>query len=86
MTNNISNSIITDAFIDEVIQRAAQRLRALSEQTQCADGYLTIQQAADVLHISPSRMYHIKDKYPYKRSGGKSGRILFRKEDLINRK
>ena len=46
--------------------------------------YVTAQEAADILHISRSRLYHIKDRLTHRKGNTPQSQILFRKDTLVD--
>lgn len=47
--------------------------------------YVTPIEAAKILHLSRSRLMHLKHKFPHIKSGDyKQGRVLFLKDKLID--
>ena len=48
------------------------------------NNYITINEAAEILHLSISRVYHLRHKLPHIKCGGtKQARILFIRDKLI---
>jgi len=48
------------------------------------DDYCTVADAARILHLSPSRIYHIRHKLPHVKCGSsKQSRVLFIRDKLI---
>ena len=74
---------LKDKDIDRIVMRLAAKMKQGGTQ-KSRPKMLTAAEAAEVLHISVSRLYHIKDRLPHIKQGEKpQGRLLFFEETLI---
>lgn len=70
------------ATIDAIANRVATIIRkSIMDEKQ--PEMVTVKEAAAILHISPDRMRRIKDRFPYIKAGGHGGRILFKRDTLL---
>ena len=66
------------------LDRLAAKIAVLVKAKEKKVELVTAREAAKILGISRSRMYHIKDRYPYVKTGdAPQSRILFIKERLL---
>lgn len=77
--------ILSEHDINAIASRVAIVVakKLLAQTQRLYPDLVTTEEAAAILHISPSRMRAIKDQYPYKKSGdGAQGRLLFKRDAL----
>ena len=64
---------------DEVVKKI-KNVRSLSETE-----YVDTEEAARILGMKPNYLRQVKDRYPHIKAGDtKQGRILFRRDSLLN--
>lgn len=70
-------------FLNDVARKVAALVgKNLSEQAP--PEMVTTEEAARILHITPDRLRHIKDRFPHVKSGGaKQGKLLFKRDALL---
>ena len=72
-----------EKFIDAVAQRVAGIVLASIRQ-EVGPELVDTEEAARILSISPSRLRHIKDRFPHVKVGGtKQGKLLFKRSALM---
>lgn len=58
-------------------------VKKMKEKEDFAD-FVTTQEAARILHITPGRLLHIADRYPHIKVGdSRNGRLLFERKHLL---
>ena len=70
------------ATIDAIAQRVAHIIKKSIKDDEPPE-MVTAKEAAAILHISPDRMRRIKDRFPYVKSDGHAGRLLFVRKALL---
>lgn len=74
---------LKDKDIDKIASRIAAKMKSSGKQKE-QPKLITAAQAAELLHISVSRIYHIKDKLRHIKQGNKpQGRLLFFEATLV---
>ena len=66
-----------------VAEEVVKKLRGVRNLTEAE--YVDANEAARILGVSPNYLRQIKDRYPHMKAGDrKQGRILFRRDALLN--
>lgn len=83
MDNHENNKDNPSIFAEWMCDRIASKTAKLLYEMKKDDEFITIPEAAQLLHISVQKMYRYKEKIGYKRAGIDEGRVLFRRSDIL---
>lgn len=87
-TISFSDQKVTYAqFLEDLSRKVAILVeQRISRHLEKAPEMVTTEEAARILNISPSRLRHIKDRFPHIKNGGnKQGKLLFIRDALIEK-
>lgn len=70
-------------FLNDVARKVAALVGKNLEE-QAPPEMVTTEEAARILHITPGRLRHIKNRFPHVKAGGaKQGKLLFKRDALL---
>ncbi|MDO4197020.1 MAG: hypothetical protein Q4D33_12850 [Prevotellaceae bacterium] len=70
-----------NVFAAMVAEQVVKKLKGVRNLTETE--YVDTDEAARILGISANYLRQVKDKYPHMKAGGKQGRILFKRDALL---
>ena len=72
-------------FLEDVSKKVALLVgKKLKEEAKKEPELVTTEEAARILHITPDRLRHTKEKYPHVKQGeNKQGKLLFVRDALV---